>query len=162
MGLPEAFGFHHALKGFLSPVFAQALGAKHAEGSASTDMALMAGATVAALLSIAYAYNKYVSKSERPDAEGTPMSFVTRWIYNKYYVDEIYHLLIGYPIGKLSEFLYVIVDRTLVDGVVNRSGKASVALGNQLRKLQSGYIGFYLLAMVLSVVVIFLFAFIIK
>jgi len=128
----------------------------------SMDLALMAGAFIAALLSIAYAYNKYISKNERPDAEGTPTSFFRRWVYHKYYVDEIYHLLVGYPIGKLSEFFYDVVDRTIVDGVVNRSGKLSIGLGNQLRKLQSGYIGYYLLAMVLSVVVIFLFAFIIK
>jgi NADH-quinone oxidoreductase subunit L len=165
MGLPESLGFHHAFKGFLAPVFAQALSAHNetAEGlSMSTDIALMAGAVMAALLSIAYAYFKYVSKSETPNAEGAPISFVRRWVYNKYYVDEIYNLFIVAPIGKLSEVFYDVVDRLVVDGIVNRSGKLSIGVGNQLRKLQSGYIGFYLLAMVLSVVVIFLFAFIIK
>ena len=165
MGLPESLGFHHAFKGFLAPVFAQALSAHNetAEGlSMSTDIALMAGAVMAALLSIAYAYFKYVSKSETPNAEGAPISFVRRWVYNKYYVDEIYNLFVVVPIGKLSELFYEVVDRLIVDGIVNRSGKVSVGVGNQLRKLQSGYIGFYLLAMVLSVVVIFLFAFIIK
>ncbi len=165
MGLPEGLGYHHALKGFLAPVFAQALSAHNetAEGaSMSTDIALMAGAFIAALLSIAYAYFKYVSKAETPNAEGAPISFVRRWVYNKYYVDEIYNLFVVAPIGELSEMFYDVVDRIIVDGVVNRSGKLSVGVGNQLRKLQSGYIGFYLLAMVLSVVAIFLFAFIIK
>ena len=167
MGLPEAFGFHHALKGFLNPVFAQAMNANHAAGteeglSKSMELSLMAGAFIAALLSIAYAYFKYVSKGETPNEEGAPISFARRWVYNKYYVDEIYHLFIGYPIGKLSELFYSLIDKTVIDGTVNYSGKLSVSLGNQLRKLQSGYIGFYLLAMVLSMVVIFLFAFIIK
>ena len=168
MGLPEGLGYHHALKGFLNPVFAQALnpgedmhGSAH-ELSASMEMSLMAGALIAALLSIAYAYFKYVSKSEKPNEDGVPISFVRRWIYNKYYVDEIYHLFVGFPIGKLSELFYSLIDKTVIDGTVNYSGKLSVSLGNQLRKLQSGYIGFYLLAMVLSMVVIFLFAFIIK
>lgn len=161
MGLPEGFGFHHALKGFLLPVFGTEAPAAEA-ASMSMDLSLMAGAFLAAILSIAYAYNKYISKSDRPDAEGTPTSFFRRWVYHKYYVDEIYHLLVGYPVGKLSEFFYEVVDKIVVDGAVNRSGKLSYGLGNQLKRLQSGYIGFYLLAMVLSVVVIFLFAFIIK
>jgi len=168
MGLPEGLGYHHALKGFLGPVFAQAMNpANDAEGaghalSMSMDISLMAGALIAALLSIAYAYFKYVSKAETPNAESAPISFVRRWVYNKYYVDEIYNMLLVAPIGKLSELFYDVIDRTVVDGIVNRSGKLSMGVGSQLRKLQSGYIGFYLLAMVLSVVVIFLFAFIIK
>ena len=165
LGLPESLGFHHAFKGFLSPVFAQALSAhtESAEGlSMSTDIALMVGAFTAALLSIGYAYYKYVSGGALPNEEGAPISFVRRWVYNKYYVDEIYNLLVVAPVGKLSELFYEVVDKTVVDGIVNRSGRLSVGVGSQLRKLQSGYIGFYLLAMVLSMVAIFLFAFIIK
>ena len=165
MGLPEGLGYHHALKGFLAPVFAQALG--HAEGSGaeglsmSMDISLMAGAFIAALLSIAYAYFKYVSKGQRP-ANDEDLSGVSKVVANKYYVDEIYALLITGPVSSLSEVFYHLVDKRMVDGVVNGSGKLSLGVGRQLRRLQSGYIGFYLLAMVLSMVVIFLFAFIIK
>ena len=165
MGLPEGLGYHHALKGFLAPVFAQAMSANK-EGaaeavSASTEMALMAGACIAALLSIAYAYFKYVSKSERP-ANDEDISGLGRIVYGKYYIDEIYNILVVMPINSLSVVFYQVIDKSVVDGLVNRSGKLSVGLGNQLRRIQSGYIGFYLLAMVLSMVAIFLFAFIIK
>ena len=165
MGLPEGLGYHHALKGFLSPVFAQAMSANK-EGvaevlSSSTEMALMAGAFIAALLSIAYAYFKYVSKSEKP-ANDEDISGLGKIVYSKYYVDEIYNLLVVLPINSLSVVFYQVIDKSVVDGLVNRSGKLSVGLGNQLRRIQSGYIGFYLLAMVLSMVAIFLFAFIIK
>lgn len=166
MGLPESLGYHHALKEFLSPVFAQALrtadDSKGAEGlSMSMDISLMAGAFIAALLTIGYAYMKYVSKNELPANEGELRGF-GRIIYRKYYIDEIYSMFIVAPLLGLSTVFYQVIDKEFIDGLVNRSGKLSIGIGTQLRKLQSGYIGFYLLAMVLSIVGIFLFAFIIK
>jgi NADH-quinone oxidoreductase subunit L len=166
MGLPEAFGFHHALKGFLAPVFAQDMSVAgegaHAEAlSHSTEMSLMAGALIGALLSIAYAYSKYVSGGAQPAKEGEQTG-IGKIVYHKYYVDEIYNTLFVKPVMMLSEMLYTVIDRLLIDGLVNRSGKISLGIGSQVRKLQSGYIGFYLLAMVLSMVLIFVYAFIIK
>jgi NADH-quinone oxidoreductase subunit L len=61
-----------------------------------------------------------------------------------------------------SEIFHDVIDRTFVDGVVNQSGKISTALGAQIRKLQSGYIGFYLLSMVISIAVIFAYVFLVR
>jgi NADH-quinone oxidoreductase subunit L len=104
---------------------------------------------------------KYVQGKTLPVEEGKETG-LGKVIYHKYYVDEIYNLLIVKPAMALSELFYDVVDRTFVDGIVNWSGKASLIIGAQVRKLQSGYIGFYLLAMVLSIVVMFLYAFIIR
>ncbi|MDB5283329.1 MAG: NADH:ubiquinone oxidoreductase subunit, partial [Bacteroidota bacterium] len=166
MGLPEGLGFHHYLKDFLAPVFAAAShvgeDAKPAEGlSHATELSLMAGAFIGALLSIGYAYSKYVKGGAQPAAEGQESGF-GKVVYRKYYVDEIYDLLFVKPVMVMSDLFYSIVDLTIVDGLVNWSGKVSMSIGNQLRKLQSGYIGFYLLAMVLSVVMILIYAFITK
>jgi NADH-quinone oxidoreductase subunit L len=165
MGLPEGLGFHHALKGFLSPVFAQAMHVgedmvQH-ETSASTEIGLVGFALLLALLAIGYAYRKYVSAGEKPTKEGEERG-LAGVIYHKYYIDEIYNVLFVKPIMMLSEIFYAFVDKVLIDGIVNRSGKISMAVGQQVRKLQSGYIGFYLLAMVLSVVVMFFYVFVIK
>ncbi|HRC15732.1 MAG TPA: NADH-quinone oxidoreductase subunit L [Bacteroidia bacterium] len=162
LGLPEFLGLHHWLKGFLSSVFVANPHA--AEGHAlshSTEIALMCGAFAGAVLSIGYAYIKYVKGKALPAAEGLE-SGIGKIVYNKYYVDEIYNLLFVKPVMFLSEVFHDVVDRTFVDGIVNWSGKVSLMVGAQVRKIQSGYIGFYLLAMVLSIVVMFFYAFIIR
>jgi NADH-quinone oxidoreductase subunit L len=158
LGLPAVFSSQHFLKNFLSPVFVplkdNAIGAL----SHSTELALMAGAFAGALLSIAYAYMKYVSGKSMPAKEGEETG-IGKLIYHKYYVDEIYNFLFVKPLMTLSDVFYSLVDNTIIDGIVNLSGRLSMAVGQQVRKLQSGYIGFYLIAMVLSIVVMFVWAF---
>jgi NADH-quinone oxidoreductase subunit L len=158
MGLPEFLGFHHWLKGFLAPVFvANSHAAAHGL-SHSTEIGLMAGAFIGAVVSIAYAYYKYVAQKQLPDEEGS-VNGLSKVVYHKYYVDEIYNTVVVKPIMFLSEMFHDVVDRTFVDGGVNLTGKVAMLLGNQVRKIQSGYIGFYLLMMVLSTVAIFVFVF---
>ena len=163
LGLPEVFHANHFLKNFLSPVFAGSAPMGEAkEGiSPATELALMAGAFLGAVLSIGYAYTKYVSGKALPAKEGE-LTGLGRLVYNKYWVDEIYNLLVVKPVMFSSEIFHDVIDRTFVDGIVNRSGKFSLMLGAQIRKLQSGYIGFYLLAMVISIVAIFAFVFLIR
>lgn len=163
MGIPEVFHAQHWLKGFLAPVFEGPMpqhSAEHA-ASASTELMLMGIATTVAVVSIIAAYVMYVSKKNLPVNEGEE-SGLGKLIYHKYYIDEIYNTLIVKPLLKASEVGYSILDVLFVDGIVNWSGRISMMLGNQLRKLQSGYIGFYLLAMVISVIVFFAWAFIVR
>ncbi len=160
MGLPEFLGFHHWLKGFLAPVFANAHTGEHGAHalSHSTEMALMGGALLGAVLSIGYACVKYVKGGAQPAREGE-LSGIGKVVYNKYYVDEIYNVLFVKPTMALSELTHDVIDRTFVDGIVNYVGKLSLLIGSQVRKIQSGYIGFYLLMMVMSIAAIFAFAF---
>ncbi len=162
LGLPEVFASRHFLKDFLSPVLGGAKPIGEEAGiSHSTELALMAGAFAGALLSIGYAYVKYVSGKALPANEGE-LKGLSRLVYNKYWVDEIYNLLVVRPVMFSSPVFHDIIDRTFIDGAVNRSGKLSLAFGTQIRKLQSGYIGFYLLAMVISIVAMFAYVFFIR
>ncbi len=161
LGLPEVFGAKHFLKDFLSSVMvANPHGGEGHGISHGTELALMAGALAGALLSIGYAYMKYVKGKSLPAKEGEE-SGLGKVVYHKYYVDELYNLLIVRPVMFSSEVFHEVIDRTFIDGVVNRSGKFTLGLGAQIRKLQSGYIGFYLLAMVISIVAIFAWVFLI-
>lgn len=163
IGIPAVFGANHWLSNFLAPVFvtpAHAGTEAHAL-SHTMEYALMGIAVAGALISILYARYKYISKGELPANEGE-LTGVSKLIYHKYYIDELYEAIIVKPIMKLSEIGYEIVDKIFVDGIITWMGKLSVMTGNQVRKLQSGYIGFYLIAMVLGVIVMFVYAFIIK
>jgi len=166
LGLPEFLGCSHFLKNFLSPVLAGYApiggeGAAHEGLSHGTELALMGGAFAGALLSIGYAYTKYVSGKALPAKEGE-LKGLKRLVYNKYCVDEIYNMLVVKPVMFSSEVFHSVIDRTFIDAAVNFSGKFSLSLGAQIRKIQSGYIGFYLLAMVISIAAIFAFVFLIR
>jgi NADH-quinone oxidoreductase subunit L len=57
---------------------------------------------------------------------------------------------------------YKFFDKELIDGIVNGVGSGVKAAGSSIRYLQNGNIGFYLMSMVLSVVLIVLLTFLIK
>jgi NADH-quinone oxidoreductase subunit L len=164
IGLPAVFGANHWLSNFLAPVFNTPVGeAAHAAHglSHSMELTLMGIAVAGAVLSILYARYKYISGGQLPANEGE-LTGIQSLVYRKYMIDELYEAIIVKPIVKLSEIAYEIIDKIFIDGAVVWVGKLSVITGNQVRKLQSGYIGFYLIAMVLSVIVMFVYAFIIK
>ncbi|MCS6935291.1 MAG: NADH-quinone oxidoreductase subunit L [Chitinophagales bacterium] len=160
LGLPEFLGFHHWLKNFLSPVVAKSGAHAHAL-SHSTELALMGGALAGAIVSIAYSYILFVRGGALPVPEGEEKG-ITRLVYHKYYVDEIYEKIIVQPVMFLSDIAYRLLDRRVIDGLVNTSGRLSMIAGGQIRKLQTGYIGYYMMFMVLSLVAVFVYALLIR
>ena len=70
----------------------------------------------------------------------------------KFYFDEIYLLVIVLPMRVLGSMCYVI-DRWVVDGVVNAIGRAPLRLGAIMRPMHLGLVQFYALAMVLAMLV---------
>ena len=70
----------------------------------------------------------------------------------KFFVDELYNLVIVLPLRALAATCYVF-DRWVVDGVVNLIGTLPRLLGDLMRSLQMGLVHFYAFAMVLGVVV---------
>jgi len=158
LGLPEVFYKTHLFKSFLEPVLGTP--EAHAEVAASTEFGLMGVAFTVALLSIGFAYVLYVRNKNLPAKEGEE-SGIAKMVYNKYYIDEIYNAIIVQPVMMLSSVFYDLVDRIFVDGIVTLSGKITLLFGAGVRRLQSGYIGFYLFMMVLSIVGMFVWAFII-
>jgi NADH-quinone oxidoreductase subunit L len=121
---------------------------------------LMAGTLLVAIISIAVAYNIYVKKAIRPPADETGRSFVNRWVYNKFYIDEIYQLLIVRPLEVIATGFYNILELQIIDGIVTGSGKAAAASGRLLKNLQTGVVGYYILFMVAGILAILLYTFI--
>jgi NADH-quinone oxidoreductase subunit L len=161
MGLPEFMGFHHWLKGFLSSVIVANPHAAEHHLSHDIEKGLMVFAFFLAIIAIGMAYNLFVKRKNVPAKDGEERG-LSKVVYNKYYVDEIYDMLVVKPVSFLSIFFYDVIDRVVVDGIVNYTGRVSLLIGGQVRKLQSGYIGYYLLLMVLSIVAVFAYAFLIK
>ncbi len=75
--------------------------------------------------------------------------------YGKFFIDQIYDLLIIVPTRALAVVAYSL-DRFFVDGIVNSVGAVPKTVGRLFRHLQTGMIQFYALAMVLGLLVLVL------
>jgi proton-translocating NADH-quinone oxidoreductase, chain L len=158
LNVPEALGGGHALASFLAPVFAESVaktGEFHLEHS--TEYLLMGISALAAIIMVIVAYRQYVTKEMVPAAEGTPRGFLSRLSYHKFYVDEIYDVLVVRPLNALSVFFYRVVDRSGIDGIVNALGKSAGESGRGIRLLQSGNVGSYIFMMVIAVVMLLIY-----
>ncbi len=156
MGIPAVFGGSHALSNFLSPVFAdaQALNAAHGHLSHSTEWMLMGVIVGFTAVMIFLAWSMYVRKQAVPAAEGSPLAPAHRVAYHKYYVDELYDKAIVRPLFLLSRVFDTIVERLMIDNLVNGMGKLVTWGGKTLRLVQSGDMAFYIFAMVIGAIIL--------
>jgi NADH-quinone oxidoreductase subunit L len=156
MGIPEIFGSHHALNLFMAPVFekSQSILGEHTHLEHTTEYALMGGVVAITLVLIIIAYILYVRSKKLPAPDETSLSPVGRVLYNKYYIDELYYAIITRPLNGLSKALDAVVERVVIDRIVNGAGKAVTWGGKTLRLVQTGNTGFYIFAMVISVIII--------
>ena len=149
INLPKPLG-NGWLNHFLEPILKTKL--KEESIFEGNTLMLMGIALTGAIIGIAWAYSKYIKQGFVPkqDSEITGLS---KTIYNKYYIDEIYTLFIVKPINALSNFFRTTLEPAL-GNVVYGFGSIANGLGNQGKKLQTGSIGLYLFAFVIGVLAI--------
>ncbi|MBK6273699.1 MAG: NADH-quinone oxidoreductase subunit L [Saprospirales bacterium] len=156
IGFPHALGhqlgIHHWLDKFLSS------SVKVAEGKMelNTEMLLMAATVVLILIMIFLARFFFVSKKQIPNADDAPMSLGKEIVYHKYYIDEIYEAIIVKPLNRISALMYLFIEKSGIDGLVNLIGTSIVNWSQLLRLTQTGSLGFYVIAMVISIVALIL------
>lgn len=156
LGLPSVFHATHLFATYLSSVTepSKAFLHQHEAVSHSTELMLMSFAGIAAIVSIWYAYQKYVTKGEQPANEAS-LTGLNKWVSNKFYVDELYDKAIVKPMLVLSDLFMVVVDKLIIDLAVNAIAWFVGLTGRITRLFQTGNTGFYIFAMVLSMVVLF-------
>ena len=155
IGVPEVLGGHHELEHFLAPVFEKSnaiLGEHHLE--AGTEKLLMIISVVVAAIAWIYAYIKYAKGGSLPVADTEERPALTSLSYNKFYIDELYDMIIRKPLDFLSTFFYNVVERLGIDGLVNGIGKGTIETSKGLRLLQTGNVGFYIFIMVLGIIAV--------
>ena len=138
---------------FLSPVIAKHEGA---HVSHSTEYLLMGLSTALILATILFAWFRF--KNYQPKEE----KGVGKILENKWYVDELYDRVIVNPLHRFAGFLNTVFEKYIIDGVVNGVGRAVNYSSRQLRLLQSGQVGSYVLLMVLSILILLVYQFFIK
>jgi len=155
IGIPEALGGHHWLSHWLSPIIPHHAGAE----DFATEYILMAVSVIGVVISIIIAYVKYVKQNHVPVSDETKRTALAGLSYHKFYIDEIYDLLIRRPLDAISGFFYRIFDQKIVDGIVNGLGWGTSEASKGLRLLQSGNVGFYIFMMVAGIISLLLYTY---
>ena len=161
VGIPEIF-MHggHKLQAFLEPVFAQsnAIAVKH-EMSHRTEFLIMGVSVALALVALLFGLKKYSNYKKEDEQAATGFN---KFLENKWYVDELYSKIITQPLKSLSLFFNNIIEKKGIDGLVNGTGKFVNYGSRQLRWLQSGQVGAYVLLMVIGMLLLFIIQLFIK
>jgi NADH-quinone oxidoreductase subunit L len=147
--VPDAEALHH----FLSPVIPVL---SHTV-SHETEYALMALSTGLVLAMIIAAWVRY--RNYQP---GAPANAFVNLLENKWYVDELYNKIIVRPLSALAGWLRGVVEASVIDGLVNGVGRAVQYSARQLRLVQSGQVGVYVLLMVLSMAIMLVIQFFVR
>jgi NADH-quinone oxidoreductase subunit L len=124
--------------------------------SHGTELSLMIVSTVLVLIMIGFAWAQYRNYKEKETAG------FAKVLENKWYVDELYDAIIVRPLNALASFLNTFFDTKVVDGIVNGVGRLINYGGRQLRWLQSGQVGTYVLLMVVSMLLLFVLQFFVR
>jgi NADH-quinone oxidoreductase subunit L len=177
LGVPPALGGSNVFEQWLAPVLAghgaHAHEAHHVE---VMEYVLMILSVAVAATGIAIAWLMYEKRSLSPDRVSEALGPAYDWIYNKYYVDELYErvfvngllnltwlcarfdalVIDGIVNGvasatKLWSWASGLFDHYVVDGAVNGVATVASFVGGRVRRLQTGGINAYLYVIVIAV-----------
>jgi len=154
IGMPEIMHAPHLLSGFLKPVTSMADSYSSLHVSHTFEYILLVSSIAVLAVVIWFSNRKYAVQKHVPVPAQELSGF--QWVlHNKFFVDEFYDAFIVRPLRVVSNLGYRWIEQGFIDGIVNGFGTVTSSLSSALRHLQSGAIGFYMIAMVISFIVIF-------
>jgi len=147
--LPAFWGGPNYFADFLGPVLGgEMMGGEEAH---RLELILSGVAVAAATVGLVVAWRMYSKGAQRPKLEGA-----YKVLYNKYYVDELYHAVVVGPLIWLSRnVLWKVIDEGIIDGAVNGIASVSSAIGDTVRHTQSGNTRSYAVWVLIGALVIF-------
>jgi NADH-quinone oxidoreductase subunit L len=157
IGMPEIFGVKNFLAEYLSPVFAPSAPFTTAHHlSHSTEWILMGLSSGLVIIFILLARKQFIAY-QNTGKESTGLAKV---LENKWYVDELYDAIIVKPLMALSQFFQDVIEKAGIDRLVNGVGRGVQWGSQQIRLIQTGQVGFYIFAMVIGMIILFVIGFI--
>jgi len=155
LGMPEFWGMKNWMSENLDPIIIRK---NPSILSHETEWTLMIIAVGVAISTIYFAYQMFMKYKVLPAEKEADMKPFQRVIFHKFYVDEFYDAIIRKPLDAISQVFYKFFDKQILDGIVNGMGDITKWKSQQLRKLQTGHIGFYIMAMVVGIITILFFS----
>jgi NADH-quinone oxidoreductase subunit L len=106
----------------------------------------LAVAIAMALGGLALAWVLYVANPGMPERIATALGGLYRLVRDKYRIDELYDLVIYRPLLAMCDAAAWVVDKMLIEGVVNGVGAFVVSTSGAWRRLQTGNVQHYALS----------------
>ena len=127
-------------------------------GKIMTEWILMGSSVAFALLFWLVAYRLYGSELNLSDSLRKKLGWIYKLSLNKWYVDEIYYLLIIKP-GRVfsTQILWNFIDQNIIDRLVNSTGSVARLVGSSIRPIQNGLTQNYALIFTLGTFLILLY-----
>jgi NADH-quinone oxidoreductase subunit L len=154
IGLPRMSWIEH----WLEPVFAAAYEVEGISESAHSNIEWLL-LILSALVAIGGAYLAYRAFLKDTGLPAKVRARTGRFgvlVEQKYRVDEFYNAAIVAPLLATARWFAGPVDQGVIDGAVNGVAGLTGKIGAQVRRLQTGQVGLYALAMLLGAVAIVL------
>jgi len=165
VGVPHILGGANYFEEFLKPVMHQANNLQAdshlltpAGHSAAIEIILMISSVILVLISIYLAWYLYRKNTELPGKIRNNLSGVHYVLHGKYFVDELYSVIIVKPLIGGSLFLWKIVDVFIIDGLINGLAIVIGDISSGLRTIQTGRLRTYTAVFLTGVIVLILFA----
>ncbi len=148
MNAPEIFHGNKWLENFIAPV--SVLSGLHLDHA--TEWILMSISFLCIVLVGVFAYDKFVKKGTVPQNDkALNDSTFSKLLRDKFYVDELYEMLIVKPAYSFSTLMSTFFEEKIIHRATNGAGQLTLFLSGKIRKTQNGFISYYLFAMALGV-----------
>ena len=128
--------------GWLAPVFGAALYDAHQSGSTQWVLAVVDAVVAVGGLGVGVAL--WRRRTDNPALEPVVLQ-------KSYFIDDIYDTVIGRPAEGFARFAAVF-DTKVIDGAVNGVARLARGAGGGLRRIQTGFVRQYALAIVIGAV----------
>jgi NADH-quinone oxidoreductase subunit L len=140
LNFPEIFGGNLNVSHWLN------LADKNIELSHSTELILMSVNTFLIMGVIYYTYKRYAYTDMIEDENDAG------FVANKFYIDEIYAVIIVKPLNFLSHFFDKKISNYLIDNSINSMAFSYAKVGRLFSYIENGNVRFYALYMLVGVV----------
>jgi NADH-quinone oxidoreductase subunit L len=123
IGIPPAIGnalggAGNAIESWLAPVFESGHATEAAHAVPPVEYALMSASIAVALLGILAARYLWLRRPELPREIALRFQAPAAILSHKYYVDELYEMVVVRPYNALSRFAWRVIDEGLIDGLL--------------------------------------------
>lgn len=151
VGIPHLLGGGAHFTEFMKPV----LGHLEGHGTHSEEWMVMGISVVAGLAGIGLAAFVYLREGNLADRVASQFRFAHRILWNKYYIDELYDLIIVKPTFWIAKNVLVgVTDGKIIEGIVNGVPGLIGRFSSWLRSLQTGMVHQYAAVMALGAFVV--------
>jgi NADH-quinone oxidoreductase subunit L len=155
IGVPHSLGGSNRFEEFLSSVFEHSPAESHTAAHApSSEYLLMVISILIVLIGILVAHRFYIQNPEAPKKLAQRFKTPYRIIFNKYYVDEFYSVVVVRPVVNFALFLWKIVDVQIIDGTANGIASLTKWAGEVFRRTETGYLRNYALSLMFGAILI--------